>query len=308
MTDAYIVSCNTVTWYYPQTTWFMCAHVAAVITNTLLCVPAIAVGFLNCKVLVQLGTQNESAPTNLILLSGFVTDVVTASTMLFIWNIQYVMSLFRYTSCPVSFFTYLITMVCTFVGTLTTILVAVDRYLMVYCPFLYEQHITRSLATYGKILAYIFIIALMLTGIGFSMSPKILYILIIVLLAGSIMWGAYAYTSLYITTGTQNPTMTSYELRTSVKKRRRERQITRSTAANNVVIVAMAAPYYCLTCVSLYDENTARSGIFHAGLMWSWVLISVKVAVTPLLFYRTLQFWYIKKKKSDPEHTSTLLI
>ena len=167
--------------------------------------------------------------------------------LIFVWNTQYILALFESYSCPISFFTYLIIIVAAFITAMTTILLVADRYLILTCPYLYEEHITKNSSTYGKIIAYIFIIALILSGIGFAISPQVLYFLITVLLIGCGLWALFVFPALTYEYLGMTRIYTSYQLKLGICERRRQEVLTRYTAIHCFATVLLMTPHFVLT-------------------------------------------------------------
>ena len=217
--------------------------------------------------------------------SGCIVDTVTAAMILIVWNVQSIMAVFHRSSCPVSFFTYLIMIVATFIICMVTILLVTDRYLIATCPFLYAE---QDVSTYAKFLAYIFIIALMLSGIGFAISPHLLYFVIVILFIGCGLWSIYAFPAIIYEEFFLTPTYTSYQLKVNLHERLKQAKITKYTACHTFVTVVFTIPNLLLTYVWFQQEQNVKSLIFHSALLWSWVLVGVKLAASAFFLYRAL--------------------
>ena len=74
-------------------------------------------------------------------ITGCLVDMATSIMILIVWNAQSIMAVYHKSSCPVSFFTYLIMIVATFIICLTTVLLVSDRYLVATCPYLYAEQV-----------------------------------------------------------------------------------------------------------------------------------------------------------------------
>lgn len=81
-------------------------------------------------------------------ITGCLVDMATSIMILIVWNAQSIMAVYHKSSCPVSFFTYLIMIVATFIICLTTVLLVSDRYLVATCPYLYAEQVI--LYTFGS--------------------------------------------------------------------------------------------------------------------------------------------------------------
>ena len=167
---------------------------------------------------------------------------------------------------------------------MTTILLIADRYLIVTCPFLYEEHITKNAATYGKIIAYIFIIALILSGIGFAISPLVLYFIITVPYIGCLLWAAFVYPALFYERFYLTPTYTSYQLKVGLHERRNHEKLTKYSCCHSFMTVFLVSPHLILTYGWFQKDQQITSLMFHTALLWSWVLIALKLVISSISF------------------------
>jgi len=216
-----------------------------------------------------------------------------------VWNTQYILALFENYSCPISFFTYLIIIVAAFIIAMTTILLVADRYLILTCPYLYDEHITKNSSTYGKIIAYIFIIALILSGIGFAISPQVLYLLITVLLIGCALWALFVFPALSYEYLAMTRIYTSYQLKLGICERRRQEVLTKFTAIHCFATVLLMTPHFVLTYGWFQKKQEIVAVWFHQAILWSWVLIGLKLVVSAVALSQGIPFKSVDEKSLE---------
>ena len=214
--------------------------------------------------------------------------MITALLILLVWNAQSIMAVNHQFSCPVSFFTYIIIIVATFIVCMTTVLLVSDRYLVSTCPFLYAEKVAKSPAYYGKYLAYIFIIALMLAGIGFAISPHVLYFAITVLFVGCGLWSLFVFPAIAYEEFFLTPTYTSYQLKVGLHERRKQARLTKYTACHSFVTCMCITPHLVLIYLWFQHHQNITALSFHNALLWSWVGIGVKLIASAFFFSRAL--------------------
>eukprot|EP00111_Clytia_hemisphaerica_P002311 TCONS_00006525-protein len=298
--DAFIVDCSNMIWFYPNHPSYQISLRLAIFLNTIFSLLSIVVNLKNCQRLLR-HKDGKAPSSNIVIFSGCVTDMVTAFMILTVWNVQSIMAVNHQFSCPVSFFTYLIVIVAAFIICMTTILLIADRYLIVTCPFLYEEHITKNASTYGKIIAYIFIIALILSGIGFAISPQVLYFIITVPYIGCLLWAVFVYPALFYERFYLTTTYTSYQLKVGLHERRNHEKLTKCSCLHSFMTVFLLSPHLIFTYGWFQKNQQITSLMFHTALLWSWVMIALKLVISAISFSFGIEGrgfkWKIFKRK-----------
>lgn len=73
-------------------------------------------------------------------------------------------------------------------------------------------------------------------------------------------------------------------------ERLRQARITKYSACHAFVTVIFTVPHLVLIYVWFQQDQKIKSVPFHSALLWSWVLVGMKLAASAFFFYRLLHY------------------
>ena len=81
-----------------------------------------------------------------------------------------------------------------------------------------------------------------------------------------------------------------FELKVGLHERLRQARITKYSVCHTFVTVVFTVPHLVFIYSWFQQEQKIKSVFFHSALLWSWVLVGMKLAASAFFFHRVLHY------------------
>jgi len=322
--DVFVINCTGNIHRIPLGKVYIQSLYAAIVFVSLLVIPIIVLNMLIAWVV--LSTKVLHNPSNILLLSTAICDLLSALLGMCEWVGVWTLGLNMEKSCLLYYFAVYCSHVLSYLSFLFVWFISMDRYLAIFKPFWYSMNISSNLKIYIRLVLLSSVVFCILKAVSFIVPNKVIIENIIVItLPFLILHCVYVHIQIHLkvksvrknitlhnrvknnntiradmtSVGSNSTSIIATKSNMKMSKQKLETQVNMSylTFLMLISLCVWYTPYLIIITIQMVESRMRSNRVINILYMWSYAILCVKALMNPLIYcYRSTTI-RIKMKK-----------